>query len=284
MKKILVPVDFSDCSRNAADFAANLAMRTGSGLNLLHVLQPGDVDTGIAPSGGWASAADVITVPHMIGLLKHVKKKMQAFILENGLDEIPVEDVVETGDPVTGIKVAAEKYDADLIVMGTHGASGMRELFVGSVAEKVAQHPYCPVISVREKSDPVPVTILFASDFSEEADSVFEKVKEIASAYGAGLHLVKIADEHDANPDVSNDSILNFAIRHQVEHLTRRLYPAPDVGDGILRYAAEVNAGMIAIGTHGRRGLNRFFNGSISGELINHCHSPVLTVHFSASS
>jgi nucleotide-binding universal stress UspA family protein len=281
MKKILVPVDFSECSRLAVEFAASFARKSSAEIYLLHVLESGETDSGLGSTGTWAGAEEVATVPYMIARLKIIKSQMQDFISKNGLTEIPVHDSIEVGDPAAKINHAAEKYAADIIVMGTHGVSGLKEIFIGSTAEKVVQHANRPVLSIKEKMSSMPANIIFASDFSSEAARVFETVKSFASVFQARIHLLNVVDRDDEfKKDKSLLNLRAFADRHDAADYPYSVLPAEKTEEGILLFSKEINADIIAIGTHGRRGLARFFNGSVSGELVNHSFCPVLTINF----
>jgi len=281
MKKILVPIDFSDCSRLAVDFASNLARKVNGEIYLLYVLETEEPDTGLGSSGSWAGAEAVSTVPYMIGRLRRVKTEMENFISENGLNTANIHDSAEVGVPYIKINEAAEKYNAEVIIMGTHGVSGMQKVLIGSVAEKVVQHANIPVLTIKERKTVNPTNIIFASDFTEEADNIFEKVRDFAAIYNAKIHLLNVADRDDENKNEKQHSLLRtFAIRHNAEDFPYHIFPAAKKEEGILLYSKEINADLIAIGTHGRSGLARFFNGSISVELVNHSFCPVLTVNF----
>jgi nucleotide-binding universal stress UspA family protein len=280
MKNILVPVDFSDCSALAVRFAVNLAMKTSGKIVLLHVLDESEPDTGLGSTGSWAGSEEVATVPYMMARLQHVKDQMVAFMKENGLTELNAQDVIEVGDPAMKINAGAEKYNADIIVMGTHGTKNHSNLFIGSVADKVVQHADRPVLSIRELQSVNPTPIIFASDFTEEADRIFDKVKDFASMFGSELQLLKIIDEDDADlkSKVINE-LTDFCKRHQCENIASEVMYASKTEEGILLYSKRVGAQLIALGTHGRKGLSRFFNGSVSAELVNHSFCPVLTVN-----
>jgi nucleotide-binding universal stress UspA family protein len=280
MKNILVPVDFSACSALAVRFAANLANRTSGNLVLLHVLDEAEPDMSLGSTGSWAGAADVPTVPYMMARLKHVKTEMQNFIAENALSGLPVEDVVEIGDPAIKINAGAEKHEADIIVMGTHGTKDHSNLFIGSVADKVVQHARRPVVSIRELQSVNPSPILFASDFTDEADKIFDKAKEFASMFHSEMHLLKVIDEDNEDLKASTLNELNqFCERHQVNNVNRSVVYSRKTEEGILLHSKRIGAQLIALGTHGRKGLARFFNGSVSAELVNHSFCPVLTIN-----
>jgi nucleotide-binding universal stress UspA family protein len=276
MKRILVPTDFSECALPAIDFASNLARKTNGEIYLLHVIEGAtDVDTTSSiGAGGWASASDTLTVPYMIERLKLIKRKMKTLIKETKLYGLNVFDEIETGEPYHKINDAAEKYNADIIIMGTHGASGWKELIAGSTAEKVVQHSNRPVLCIKNNFTVNPSRIVFASDFSVEAGKIFRQVNSFASIFNSSVHLLNVADEDIGE---SERRIRYFLEKYHADY-SYTVYPDDNTEKGILNFAQDTNADLIAIGTHGRKGLSRFFNPSVSERLINHSFLPVLTV------
>jgi nucleotide-binding universal stress UspA family protein len=284
MRKFLVPTDFSDCARPAIDFAANLARRVSGQVYLLHVIENDDSD-GIPTSGEWsryiAATTATAEVPYMIGLLRETKAVMETLKSDPVLADIPVADVIEVGIPGTKINHAAEKYDVDMIIMGTHGAKGFKEMFVGSNAEKVVQFANRPVLTIKEKVRLDPDRIIFASDFSDEADRIFGTVKSFAAVYGAAIHLLKVTTpDNFESVAQSRKKINRFRQLHGMKDCPFTIFNDYKKETGILHFANDINADLIAVGTHGRHGLSRLFNPSISEELVNHAPCPVMTVNF----
>ena len=276
MKTLLVPTDFSETARYAIDFSAEMAKKIDAEVYLLHVLYAPDTDTGLGTGGSWADASDtVMTVPYMIKRLKLLKGQMQDLIKGSKLYGLKVYDEIETGEAAIKIPDAADKYDADLIIMGAHGVSGLKEVFVGSTSEKVVQHTKRPVLTIKN-----PVTrdikkIVFASDFSNESSSVFKKVMEFATVFQAEVQLLTVAKD-DTAPHLQR--IRNFLYRNNIE-LAHSVYPDSNTERGIIDFASKANADVIAIGTHGRSGFARLFSPSVSEHLVNHSFLPVLTVN-----
>lgn len=279
MKRILVPTDFSECATRALEFAASLAKKVSGEIFLIHVHEDENEDT-ISTSGEWHSYVSSYTqeLPHMIGLLKETKALMEEIKKRDYLHGIPVHDNIEVGVPGIMINKAAEKYMADIIIMGTHGAKGLKEFFIGSTAEKVVQHADRPVLAIKEKFTRELKEIIFASDFTKEAEDVFGFVKKIAGIYNANLHLLEI----DTENGVEDNNLKNHSASMRFEGKDYPVIVYKDKTDeaGILHYAQQINADLIAIGTHGRHGLSRLFNPSVSEDLVNHSFSPVLTVKF----
>jgi nucleotide-binding universal stress UspA family protein len=283
MKKILVPTDFSENAQLAIDYAANLARKISGEIYLLHVVENEDDYSSFNASGEWNSyvTAETVDVPTMLGVLKVTGSRMKDIMNQPVLEGIPVYDNIEVGTPGIHIDAAAEKYKTDMIIMGTHGASGLAEVLIGSNAEKVVQLATRPVITIREKSNVNPQKIVFATDFSSEADEVFPAINDFADIYKAEIHFLTVNTKERFESYLQSEKKINeFRERHNSKDYPFTIYNDHSKEAGILHFTKDIKADMIAIGSHGRSGLGRFFNRSISEELVNHSFCPVLTVNF----
>lgn len=285
MKTILVPTDFSECAEHALNYACYIAERTNSKIVLLHVLHPEEIETSFfsegAWTGSWAGEKTDVAVPAMMGLLKLTKKKMSVLMDLPQCRKVPMIDFIEVGPTSRMINEAALRYNADLIVMGTHGASGLNELFLGTNAEEVARDAEVPVLTIKEGHDQPQIrSIAFATDFSAETDMVFPSVKAFADIFHAKVHLVKVMTSPTYRNHKATKRLLeNFRQEAQADISTHIYYH--DLKEvGIRHFADAIQADMIALGTHGRRGLARFFKGSIAKDLVNHSSVPVMTINF----
>ena len=283
MKKILVPVDFSESVKPAISFAANMARKTGAEIYLLHVIDIAGASGELSETGEWTFTDDATSsdVPLMMFMLKKIKEKMSNLVQSDELEGIKITDTIETGSPAKKINDAAVKYGVDLIIMGTHGASGWNEVFVGSNAEKVVRSSRVPVLAIKKDVNINPKEIVFASDFKDEANDIFPFAKKIADIFGARLHLLKVntLDTFETSREINNN-IQKFKSKHNVPNLPLDIYNEMDQETGIIYYTKDNKIDMIIVGTHGRTGISRMFNGSISEELVNHSFCPVLTIHF----
>lgn len=138
-KKLLVPMDFSDCSWKALDYAVPLALRFHAGLVLFHTVQ-------LYPVFCEGALVDVCAVEcQMRECVEHMMRE-----LHEGLDpEIRTETIIGKGQPQAEIIRCAQQHEIDLIVLTTHGHTGLAHMFLGSTAEKVVRHAPCPVLVVR---------------------------------------------------------------------------------------------------------------------------------------
>ena len=140
---IFVPVDFSDGSLKALDFAVSLARRVGASIRLLHALSP------IYLSGKFDSPR---LRPLRAQAFEDAKKRLATLSKRRVRRHVPVRHQVLKGAAHAVIIEAASKAKADLIVMGSEGRSGVNRFLVGSVAEKVIRHARCPVLIARDRT------------------------------------------------------------------------------------------------------------------------------------
>jgi nucleotide-binding universal stress UspA family protein len=143
LKRILVPTDFSKFSQNALSYAIALADKFGAELYLLHVVQ----NLGVM-------IPDMVNVvppimPSNEQMTSAVREALGKVIKENKLERFKTKPEVRLGTPFYEIIQFAKEADADLIVMGTHGHSGLAHVLLGSVTEKVVRKAPCPVLTVR---------------------------------------------------------------------------------------------------------------------------------------
>lgn len=150
IKNILCPIDFSACSSEALDYAVELAKKLGADLHLLHVYQ--DPLAGIPfarPNTAGAPAAPLEVIEQARAARKTEIERLRKLCTDHGITT-RVEEI--EGVPAATIVKAASDNKTDLIVMGTHGRTGLAHVVVGSVAERVVRLSPCPVLTVRGKS------------------------------------------------------------------------------------------------------------------------------------
>jgi nucleotide-binding universal stress UspA family protein len=281
MKSILQPTDFSDRSRGAFRLACSLARAEGARLTVLHVSSVPDM-----VYGGFGAPGMPLDATEY---LKTLRKKLEQLDMPEG--QIPLERRLVEGDPVTEILHAAAETGANLIVMGTHGRSGLAHVLLGSVAEQVVRKAPCAVLTVKSPGDVrLPIrTILHPTDFSEPAACAFALACSLARDCGARLVVL-----HVDRPPVGHDAVIAHRQPEEYEKplwdlLNRLRVPDPNVeielrlveGDPkteILRGAEEEGCDLIVLGTQGRTGLPRLVVGSVAEQVLRHAGCPVLTV------
>ncbi|UCE93872.1 MAG: universal stress protein [Flavobacteriaceae bacterium] len=273
MKRILVPVDFSKEAESAAKIAASIARKTNSEIFLVHMLEL--PVTTIDP----AEMNTISSEPQIIYFMKLAREKFEKFKKLSFFEGLHVVESVQFQHAFSGIINESEKNKIDLIVMGSQGASGLQEMFIGSNTEKVVRRSKVPVLVIKEGVEKFEVNdMIFASDFDKESKSTFHRVVEFANLFGAKIHLLYINTIHNFNTTKNIESkIAHFMDDFDFNNYSTKIYNDISIEKGILSYARDVDADLIALNTHGRSGLSRLFNGSIGQELANHALRPVIT-------
>lgn len=271
MKKILVPTDFSKHAEYALKVAAQIAKRDNSEIVLIHMLE--------LPTTG----NDAITSSHEIPELMLFKNaaiaKLDNQMNAPYLNGIKVSKVIQFELAFDGIMSNGKSSNADLIVMGSHGAKGFQEMFIGSNTEKVVRNSEVPVLVIkREEENFNAEKFVFASDFSEEIIKPFQNVVNFANKFNSHIHLLNINTPNNfKSTKVAQKTMDEFTAKFKINNFSTHIYNDINVEKGILHFAKEVDADIIGMSTHGRKGLSHFFNGSISEDLVNHAKRPVIT-------
>ncbi|MCI0366599.1 MAG: universal stress protein [Phycisphaerales bacterium] len=286
VRKILVGADFSDNTSNALKWATELAASLHAEIILVHAID-----------------SDLPAIAHAREQLsQRFRDKLDALGAQLKVRGVKASSECRIGKAWQVIPLAAQEHHVDLIVLGAHGRSSMAERFLGSTAARVIKTTSIPVLTIhRGMSSKVgqnPIrTILVTTDFSEEASLATSMAARLLKASGKPsrlilLHTVALLVDHGI-PDIPMpiphywDEAERTAAKQletmaaglksdllQVEVKTFRGYPA----ESILHEAQALKADLIAMGTQGRTGINRFFMGSVAERVLHHAPCPVLTV------
>ena len=292
--RILCPVDFSDFSRRALDYAVALARWYGARLTVLHVDHvPFPAATQLAPL---APVEPVVVMPSDLEQIRH---RIAAFTPAEAPAQVAVEAKAAVGDPAR--EILAEGASADVIVMGTHGRSGFERLVLGSVTEKVLRKATCSLLTIPLSAPPagaVPVLfrrIVAAIDFSSVSMSALRHAASLAAEVAAHLTVMHVIeaperlelwiDRDEATSDVRRwTEGAERRLRSAVSDETREYaYVTQRVETGcayreILRVADGQQADLIVIGAHGHGILAATFVGSTAQHIVRAAGCPVLIV------
>ena len=270
MKKILVPTDFSPQAENALKVAALLALKHGSEIYLLHSLE-----MPLSISG----TSDGSNLPQSLYFIRLAEKNFSEILEKPYLDEIDVHEAIGHNEIYHDIRATVENNEIDLVIMGSHGANGFKEMFIGSNTEKVVRTSSIPVLVIKNNHDVFEINdFVFASDFSEECKWSFNEAQKFAENTGAKMHLLFVNTPREFQTTTqANETISNFIKGLEISNFTTNVYNDTSIEKGILQFAKDINAQLIGLSTHGRKGLSHFFNGSVSEDLVNHANMPVIT-------
>ena len=271
MNKILVPTDFSKEAESALKVASQLAKKYNSEIYLLHMLEIPMQETDAV-----SAQADV---PEVMFFMKLAHQKFEDIMNSDYLKDITVHEIVKHDGAFSGVIDVCHENGVDLIVMGSHGASGIKEMFVGSNAEKVVRSSDIPVLVIKNDHDDFAVDdFVFASDFKNDNKETYKQATEFATAFDAKIHLLMVNTANNFTTTTkAKQRINNFIDDYSFKNYTINIYNDDSVEKGILNFSKEIDADLIGISTHGRQGIAHFFNGSISEDLVNHAKRPVVT-------
>lgn len=267
--KILVPTDFSDVSTNAVHFAIDLAKKVDGEITLfnsIHFDYFQDYQYGYIPA-----------VQTMADEVKGaVEKRMDQYVAQFATG-VPIEKKISAMSMVTAIKDMVKEEDFDLVVIGTHGSSGMEEVFVGSNTERIVRHAPCPVISVPHEVHLQEIKkILVPIDLRELRASFFQQIARLQKFFNSELEFIWVKTPHNIENEEQVGQELaamieSFGIDNYKFFIVKNIFPT----DGIFLEANESEADMVAMATHARRGLSHWLTGSMTEDTVNHLEIPV---------
>ncbi|WP_318642510.1 universal stress protein [Flavobacterium ardleyense] len=271
MKKILVPTDFSKHATNALKVAVQIAKEHDAEIVLLHMLELPQQTSDALDRGS--------EIPEIMLYKKMAVQRIDDLTKSDLLSDVKASNIVQFERAFEGILAISKENDIDLVVMGSHGASGFKEMFIGSNTEKVVRSSEVPVLVIKNETDHFKTkNMIFASDFTDEVNEPFKKVLKFADMLDAELKLVMINTPNSFKTTaVAEKMMTDFADRFEMSHLKKFIYNDANIEKGILNFAHTVNADLIAICTHGRTGMARLLNGSISEDLVNRTSIPMVT-------
>lgn len=294
VKRILVPTDFSQPSQCALRHAAELARKFDAELILTHIRTPYADD------------------PNRPEYHFFDEGRYSAFVTEQltrTSEGIGSERVVKTVvgrdvSPANGILRIADENQVELIVMGTHGRTGLGHFFLGSVAERVVRHAQGPVMTVSSKREeyrdnPRYQRILASYDFSAHSKEAACRARDLAALYGARLAVLYVIEQEihpgyfdiwkvsvkSEMPEIAREarkSLLNVLGDHGLDDV--EVFVEVGQGDGrvhrdITRFAADHEIDLIVMGTYGLSGIEHMLLGSTTERVIRIAPCPVLTFH-----
>lgn len=276
MKRILVPCDFSDPAVQAFKFATEIARKSGGEVIVLNVIElPVMSDSVLMPALSFEEAFIKDMKVHAEKNFSKMKTKWAS--------DIKLTTLVEYGGTTASIRDFVKDNKIDLVVMGTHGASGMKEFFIGSNTEKIVRTSTVPVISVKGNTKLSSIkNIVFPNTLDLDQEELTLKVKALQSFFGANLHVLYINTPSRFRRDIEiKKEMKAFAKRFMLKDYTLTIFNDYTEEEGLQNFVAETKSDIVAMATHGRRGLNHLMSGSIAEDAVNHLQCPIWTYKIS---
>ncbi|MDZ7288430.1 MAG: universal stress protein [candidate division KSB1 bacterium] len=292
IQKILFPTDFSDTSSAALGHALMLADCFHASLTMLHAARTKEAEKALRFPELDPTTDEFETL---------LEEQLAEIIGAQPSHKLRVDRVVhQNDDPIKAICTFADANHIDLIIMGTHGRTGLSHWLSGSVAEEVVRHASCPVMTVRacKKSAEVApyLNILVPIDFSPYSQKALRYGRTLALLFEATLHVLHVVDQpvHPAHYGLGDDLLLHLnpdvqrRSREEMELLVSQLGPETvpcqtHVREGraygeIVKFTETHECDLVVMGTHGLSGLEHFLLGGTTEKVMRHVSCPVLAV------
>lgn len=269
MKHILFPTDFSLDAQNAFLYAVNIAEKINAEITLLHVARE-------VPAIIKAPFSEEIPEWVAAGAYEKCFKLMQD-VLPPGMDRPSgIKTRIEYGPTVEIISEVANTINADFIIAGTRGASGFKEVFLGSNISRLMEQTEHSVIAIPDEADFQEIkTIVFPFDFMDVPEQAISKVLDFAQLLQAELWCFHVNVAHNPLLSLKMEQLAN-----QFGSSTVHFEMVEDsfIPQGIMNYAHQKNAEMLAIVTHKYSYIKRLINLSYGEQMVLHADKPILTV------
>ncbi|MDN3668030.1 universal stress protein [Echinicola jeungdonensis] len=276
MKNILVLTDFSDVAYNASLFAMKMAKQINAEIHFLHVIYTSEnrfylsgnnkLDESrknIEIEKSKAGMAILMTIAKSFGIIakNHITYNKAHFDIEDHV----------------------KSYKDDYVVIGSHGANGIKELFFGSNAQKIIRYSPCPTLVIKGKAENTQIRqIAFASLFHEEDHKSFRKVLEFADTIGAQVSLLYVNTPFIyEKEDKISERIQQFLSKvpgYPEKQFKSYIEFGKYSEEGMLDFIKENEIDLLAIPTSGRNPISRMLKSSFTEKIVNHIKKPVLTI------
>lgn len=276
MKKILFPTDFSNVSNNAFLYALKLAENLQAEIITLHVYELPVVNNTDGFPGYLTEIYDVVewsqfeSYKGQIPLLRDIAEA-------NGFANIKLSHELLMGDLVSNIKEISKRELIDYVVMGTKGASGLKETFLGSTAANIVTDTDTIVLAIPEHSHYQPIkNIAFTSRFREKDRQALVKLLKLAKGFDAKVHCLYVKT---ANSDLKEVVLADWQLVFKNEPVDFHIIENENIEETILNFTQTQNIDLLAMLHYKKSFLEGLFHFSLTKKIVHHIQIPILAMH-----
>jgi len=292
IKQILVPTDFSENAQHALDYAVALAEACSAKVHLLHTPV---VPTYLLMDLSYSPGPEAVT--RILNDAQDALDKQAKSVAAAGVKQLAA---IREGTVHEVVRDYAKEHDVDLVVVGTHGRTGISKLMYGSVTERILKTVHTPIIVIPPEGGKMPSSILMAYDFSAPARRAAEAARAIHGVFHGPLHMVHtyldVWGEYTDRGAVIGETAerrreaLHRGLEEMLQNEAKELFSIDaqavqthlvtgNPTESILKVADEVGATLIAAGTRGKSGIERLLIGSVARRLLHDSKIPLLLAH-----
>ncbi|OAB26930.1 Nucleotide-binding universal stress protein, UspA family [Flavobacterium fryxellicola] len=274
-KKILFPTDFSDASKNAFIYALQLAESIKAEVVTIHVYQ--------LPQTNYINVSEYLHEIYDVTELSNFENykdevpSLRRIAEQNNLGHIKISHALILGNLVPEIKKITENEKIDFVVMGTKGATGIKETFFGTVATKVMNDVKALVLIIPEHCRYQPIKkMLFLTQYKSEDTAAFKTVMSLSEIFQAPVDCLRVASAQDES---LNDIRADWKVLMEHQQVVFHSIEGDDVEGIILNFIALHKINLIAMHVYHRNFFEKLFEISLAKKLAFHINVPILGIH-----
>jgi nucleotide-binding universal stress UspA family protein len=271
VRKILIPIDFSTVSEQALYYGCHLAASWKASIHLLHVNEAPAMMTSEQAFAFDYSDLDKEMQDRLDHMRQNLKSKFSAEIFIH----------YKSGFASEEIRDVAESEGCGLIIMGTHGATGLGRMLLGSHTARIIEKADIPVLAIPPDTElKVPAKIAFATNFNDqEIESLFQ-LTEVVKPFSPQIMIIHV-DESGTDPDERMMDWFAGQVKTNIlyENISFHMNKGPFVDDSLEEFIVANNIDWISIAKRNRSFFERLKSRSLTKELVYHTHIPLLALH-----
>jgi nucleotide-binding universal stress UspA family protein len=287
MKTILVPTDFSDNAANALDYAIGLAQHTQGRILVFHnsdlpvtysgtnLFSAGDLALGSDPLVPGAALAN----PELERIYREQLDELTSRLRRQTGGDLPIESRYLWGSLTTNLNDLIRQEKADLVVMGTKGATSFLDRLIGTTTASVLQESHQAVLAIPAAARfKLPQKVAFATDLESEAQVYLPQVLAFASHLGATVTLVHVDPEGRADRQAQEHLLAGLRSRFPDQPLPLVNLEEKNIAAALEAFVRDYPADLLAVGIHERSFMANLFHSSVTEQLAYHTAIPLLAL------
>lgn len=274
MKNILCPVDFSEASLNALEFAASIGSHEKGAITLLNIFTESDFNKILKTEHIEEKYEDLLQLAE--SKLTTIAKEIMHISAKDGLQACHYK--VIPGDIVDMVTSVAEEEQSDLIVIGTTGHSAYEKKYIGGNAENIIRHAHRPVLCVPETHSFHGVNrIVYATDYQEEDKLAIQQIASLAIAMDAEVKIVHVSHHnHTVDKAIYEDFVTELTKFIKYERTTFDRLVFESIAHGLDSYVKEIEADLLVMLSKKRNFVDSLFHRSLTDHLDKFSGYPIL--------
>lgn len=279
MKNILFPTDFSPNAENALSFAVEIARKVKGNLVLFHAYSVQLIDPNM-PAEIYLSAYQEEEKSAKESLDELSRRIIESNVDENGKSLFSTDAIVTQGLVVDEVMSLINDFKIDIVIMGTHGASGITELILGSNTASVIEKAPIPVLAIPQNAVYKGINnIVYAYDDIKSGLPSFQRLLDFAEIYNSNITLLHIIESKNNTVELNKQEFEKIRQSVTYNRINLELVKEENVLEGINDYVNSNSVDVLAMAIRKRTLLDKIFNRSLTKKMAYHTKIPLLALH-----